>query len=410
MRAEIIAVGSELLTSSRLETNSLFITRKLNELGIEVTRKWVVSDLSEEIEKAFCAALLLSEVVVLTGGLGPTNDDITREVIAQTLGLRLTPNVSILDKLIQRFQSIGIEMTDNNRQQAMVPEGAEIMENHYGSAPGLFLKEGDALIFLLPGPPRELEPMFAQVTLHVQQHKQTSRQYYRQLKVASETESRVDFRTQSIYQSYPQIETTILSSPGIIDLLFYWVGEEDEEKANRQLGELITRIRGELGVSIFADKEEDLEVVVGRLLRANGKTLATAESCTGGLIGKIVTDVPDSSDYYRGGVVCYSDELKMELLNVSKATLEQFGAVSEPVASQMAVGVRRHVSADLGLSVTGIAGPSGGTKEKPVGLIYLGLSTPKVTEVRKIQLPGDRDMVRLRSARLALDWVRRHLL
>ena len=410
MRAEIITVGSELLTSSRLETNSLFITRKLNELGIKVMRKWVVGDLPEEIRKAFCTALGVSEIVVLTGGLGPTNDDITREVIAETLGLRLTLDAAILAKLSQRFQNVGIEMTDNNRQQAMVPEGAEIMENRYGSAPGLFLKEGDALIFLLPGPPRELEPMFSQVALRLQQHKQTSRQYYRHLRVASETESRVDFRTQSIYRSYPQIETTILSSPGIIDLLFYWVGGEDEEKANRQLGELTTRIHHELGESIFTDKEEDLEVVVGRLLRASGKTLATAESCTGGLIGKIVTDVVGSSDYYRGGVVCYSDELKVELLNVSKTTLERFGAVSEPVASQMALGVRRHIGADLGLSVTGIAGPSGGTEEKPVGVVYLGLSTAEVNEVRKIQLPGDRRMVRLRSARLALDWVRRYLL
>ena len=409
MRAEIIAVGSELLSQARLETNSVFITKKLKESGLRVMRKFVVEDREEEIQEALESAMRGSEVVILTGGLGPTHDDITREVVSKVLGRKLALDPTILEGLKSRYQRVGLEMSDNNLRQAMVPDGAESMENSNGTAPGLFLREGKTLLFLLPGPPREMEPMMGQVMDLIGQYKQLSRPYYRQLKVASETESGVDSAIGSIYTSYPSIETTILSSPGMIELTFFWMGEANEQQAEDQLGELVTRVREKLGHSIFTDREEDLEQVVGRMLREKGKTVATAESCTGGMLGKMLTDVPGSSEYYRGGVVCYGDDLKADLVGVNETTLERFGAVSEQVAAQMAVGIRESAGADVGLSVTGIAGPGGGTAEKPIGLVFVGLSSDQVG-VKKMNLGGSREAIRIRASRFALDWLRKSLL
>ena len=409
MRAEIIAVGSELLSQARLETNSVFITQKLKESGIKVMRKFVVEDREEEIRGALESAMRGSEVVILTGGLGPTHDDITREVVSKALGRELELDTRILEGLKSRYQRVGLKMTDNNLRQARVPEGAEFMENPNGTAPGIFLREGETLLFLLPGPPREMKPMMGQVMTLIGRYKKLTRPYYRQLKVASETESGVDSAIGSIYASYPSIETTILSSPGIIELMFYWTGEPNQQLAQDQLGELVTRVREKLGDSIFTDQEEDLEQVVGRMLREKGKTVATAESCTGGMLGKMLTDVPGSSDYYRGGVVCYSNDLKADLVGVNETTLERFGAVSEQVSAQMAVGIRESAGSDVGLSVTGIAGPGGGTEEKPIGLVFVGLSSNQV-RVKKMSLGGPREAIRIRASRFALDWLRKSLL
>ena len=411
MRAEIIAVGSELLTSSRVETNSLFITKKLNELGIKVMRKLVVGDREEDLQAALATALKDAEIVFFTGGLGPTNDDITREVISQSLGRELSLDGAILEDLKARYEKFGLKMMGNNQRQAMVPSGAKPIANPYGTAPGLFFKEKETLLFLLPGPPRELKPMMIDHVLGlICEHTKTSHQFYRQLKVASETESRLDSLIGPIYQDYPSIETTILASPAIIELFFYWTGEEDKQLAESLLDELIDRIREKLKKSIFTDCELSFEEVVGQTLREKNKTLGTAESCTGGLIGKMITDVPGSSDYYRGGVVCYSDQLKIDLVGVNETTLERFGAVSEEVAHQMAEGIRKRTGADIGLSVTGVAGPGGGTDEKPIGLVFFGLALGNEVRVRKLEFPGQRETIRLRSSRIALDWMRRVLL
>ena len=410
MRAEIVAVGSELLTPSRLDTNSLFVTRQLNTLGIVVRRKSIVGDQSAEIREAFLNSLRKSEVVILMGGLGPTNDDITREVVSEALDRRLSLDPEILDRLTRRYQKMSLKMTENNRRQAMVTEGAVVMQNPNGTAPGLFLKKGKTLIFLLPGPPNELQAMMInQVMTLIQKHKRTSRQEYRQLKVASLVESKVDSLVESVYKSFPKIETTILASPGVIELFFFWRGENDLHLANRELNELVKRVRSKLGESIFTDRDESLEEVVGRSLLAQRKTLATVESCTGGVISKMLTDIPGSSDYYLGGVVCYSNDSKTHLVGVNETTLERFGAVSKPVAHQMALGIRKRMDSDYALSATGIAGPDGGTPEKPVGLVFLGLSTPDGTEVRELRLRAGREVIRVRSARLALDWLRRKL-
>ncbi len=410
MRAEIIAVGTELLTPSRVETNSLFITKKLNEYGLKVMRKFVVGDREEEIVGALVSALKGSEIVIVTGGLGPTHDDITREIVAKALGRGMARDSSILEGLRRRYQKIDLEMTDNNMRQAMVPEGAVPIENPNGTAPGLFMKEGKTLLFLLPGPPLEVEPMMSQVMDLIGSYKQISRPLYHRLRVASETESGIDSAIGSIYKSYPSIETTILSSPGLIELLFFWVGEANEQLAEEQLQELVGRVREKLGDAIFTDQEEDLGEVVGQILRDKGMTVATAESCTGGMLGKMMTDVPGSSDYYLGGVVSYSNDLKVDFLGVNETSLERFGAVSEQVAAQMAEGIRKDTSADLGLSVTGIAGPGGETTEKPVGLVFIGLSSDQETRVKRIQMAGPREAIRIRASRFAMDWLRRSFL
>lgn len=408
---EIIAVGSEMLTPWRTETNSLFISEKLNDLGAEVVRKVVVGDDSSEIREALERACRKVDIVIFCGGLGPTNDDITREVVAEALGRSLILDKDILDDLRRRFRKHGFRFTENNHRQAMVPRGATVIRNAHGTAPGLFLKERHALIFLLPGPPRELQPMMArQVVPLVEEHLPTYRPDFRRLKVAGEGESAVDSRIEKLYQACPRIQTTILSSLGIIEILLHWRGEPEADSAGDELDGLAGKIRAELGASVFTDQEEGLEEVVGRLLHSKNLTLATAESCTGGLIGKMISDVPGSSDYYRGGVVCYSNESKVSLCNVNETTLERFGAVSSQVACQMAQGIRDQTEADISLSVTGIAGPSGSTPAKPIGLVYLGLSVGPDTQAREYRFPGNRKSIRLRSARFSLDWLRRSLL
>ncbi len=411
IRCEIIAVGSEMLTPWRTETNSLFISEKLNQLGVEISRKVVVGDDPEEIREALERACHKVDIVAFCGGLGPTNDDITREVVAEALGRPLVLDESILEELRRRFLKHGFQFTENNQRQAMVPQGATVIENAHGTAPGLFLKKNNVLIFLLPGPPRELQPMMAgQVVPLVRKHARTRRPDFRRVKVAGEGESAVDSRIEQLYKAYPRIQTTILSSLGIIEILLHWRGDPDADLARDQLDRLARSIRQELGASVFTNQDQELEEVVGQLLRSKKKTLATAESCTGGLIGKMISDVPGSSDYYRGGAVCYSNELKVSLSNVNETTLERFGAVSPQVACQMARGIRDRTEAGIGLSVTGIAGPSGGTPEKPAGLVYLGLSIGHDTKSREYRFPGSRDSIRLRSARFALDWLRRSLL
>jgi nicotinamide-nucleotide amidase len=410
IQAEIIAVGSELLGPTRTETNSLFVTRELNRLGIVVRRKWVVGDREEDLREALELALDRSELVMISGGLGPTHDDITREVAAAFLGRPLHCDARIVDRLEKRFARVGLKMTENNRRQAMVPEGAVILNNPQGTAPGLMIREGTRLVFLLPGPPRELYPMMtSQVIPLLQQNLPLQPQYSVQLGVASEAESQVDSLAGAIYREYPQIETTILASPGIVELHFWWRGEPREEEARRQLTELAERVKESLGASIFAEGDVRLEEVLGRMLRARSLSLSTAESCTGGLIGKLLTDLPGSSDYYRGGVVCYSNDLKIRLVGVREQTLMEQGAVSEQVASEMAGGIRAVTRSDLGLSVTGVAGPGGGTAEKPVGLVYVGLASVGNIQVKRLTFAGDRDIIRLRTARFAIDWLRREL-
>jgi len=411
MRAEIIAVGSELLSLERPETDSLFISSRLKTLGIDVLRKFVVGDREQELTESLSLALKRSDVVTITGGLGPTNDDMTREVVARFLGRELKEDQEIIDDLQRRYERFGLKLTPNNRKQAMVPAGAEVLPNPHGTAPGLFLKVADGLLFLLPGPPRELCPMVEKYVLSIiRRYKQVQPVPVRQLKVGGEAESRVDAKIESIYTEYRDVETTILSSPGVISLYFAWKGDPELEAADEVLDELSDRVKQRLGNSVFSNREEELAEAVGKLLKKRSLTLATAESCTGGLIGKLLTDVSGSSAYYLGSIVSYNNSVKEELLGVPRSLLETDGAVSESVARQMAVEVRDKIGSDVGLSVTGIAGPGGGTEDKPVGTIWLGLSMHDNTKTRPLLLPGLREAVRLRTSNLALDWLRREIL
>ena len=411
LQSEIIAVGSELLSFGRTESNSLFLASKLIPLGFRIPRKFAVADAETEIMEALGLALRRSDVVIVTGGLGPTNDDITREVAASFLGLPLREDPLLLQQLEERYERVGLRLTENSRRQSAVPRSAEVLPNTLGTAPGLLLTLGEKLLFLLPGPPRELRPMFeGQIVPLLSRRLKLEGTVLRRLKVAGEAESRVDARIDGIYKSYAEVETTILSSPGIISLYFVWRGGPDRVRADEVLDELVARVKEKLGKAVFSDREESLAEAMGALLRRSGKTLATAESCTGGLIGGMVTEVPGSSEYYLGGVVAYSDQAKVELLGVSRQALDEGGAVSAQVAEQLADGVRVRFGASIGLAVTGIAGPDGGTDAKPVGTVFVGLASEDTARSRRLLMPGDRESVRLRSSRIALDWVRRELL
>ncbi|HSR50564.1 MAG TPA: competence/damage-inducible protein A [Acidobacteriota bacterium] len=412
LRAEIIAVGSELLEGGRLESNSAFLAGRLATVGARVRRKWVVGDSPDDIAQAVTTALEQGcDILLLSGGLGPTNDDLTREAVAQALGRPLQTVPELEDRLKKLYARFNVKMSDNNLRQAQVIAGGEAIENPKGSAPGMFLREKEALVFLLPGPPRELEPMVDnQVLPRIRQDKPGPALYRRTLKVLGLPESTVDARVEDAYRQFEDVETTILSSSGIISLHFTWTGEDHESRANQALDALLAKARQALGQSVYAEDDAEPEEILGRLLRQRGETLATAESCTGGWMGQLITAVAGSSDYYVGGYVTYSNALKVDTLGVNETTLERFGAVSRQVAEQMAAGARNRSGADYALSTTGIAGPGGGSEEKPVGLVWVGLAAPEGVESKRLQLPGDRNWIRLRSARLALDLLRRRLM
>ncbi|HUG44242.1 MAG TPA: competence/damage-inducible protein A [Acidobacteriota bacterium] len=410
-RAEIIAVGTELLSFSRPETNSLFLTYQLAKLGISVVRKFTVGDRNQHIQQALKLALGASDFIFLTGGLGPTNDDRTREAVAAALGLPLSEDPELLDRLRRHRDRLGLPLSSNYRRQASLPEGAETLPNANGSAPGLLIRWKKAMVFLLPGPPHEMEPMaIMEVLPRILKNRSVAFQPVELLKTAGEIESRLDERIEDIYREYSDIETTLLSSQGIIRIFFCWNGLDDTTLARTRLSEIKDRVRERLGDSVFSDGDVELEEATGSMLRNRGLTLAVAESCTGGLLGAVLTRAAGAADYFLGGVICYSNRLKVQLAGVDPELLARSGAVSEQVALQMASGVRRLLNADIGLSITGVAGPTGGTDEKPVGLVFVGLAMETGVEVRKLQLSGDRQTIRARAANLAIDLLRRSLL
>jgi nicotinamide-nucleotide amidase len=409
MKAEIIAIGSELLTPDRIDTNSLYLTQRLNEVGFEVSLKSIVGDNTDDIENLVRAALQRSRLIVLCGGLGPTEDDLTRVATARALQRRLTLHEEILEALRRRFAMRGYRMAKINERQAEVIDGAEILNNPVGTAPGMWIEEAGAFLVLLPGPPRELQAMFESQVLprairlgSQKRLKQTS------LSLQGLPESEVDTRIAPIYKSYPQIQTTILAAKGCISVrLQRWLAPGERAV---DVEELAGRIHAELGDDVFSTADESLEEVVGRLLRQSGRSLAVAESCTAGMVASTITRVPGSSDYFRGGVICYSNELKADLCRVPHELLERHGAVSAEVAEALACGVRALAHSSIGLSVTGIAGPGGGSEQKPVGLVYIGLADEtRCIHTRRI-FSGDRETVRELATSLAIGRLRRFLM
>ena len=410
MDAEIIAVGSELLTPYRLDTNSLFLTAELNRLGFHVRRKSVIGDRDDDLRDVFMHALERVDVVVSCGGLGPTEDDRTREIVAEALGRKLKRNDEILREIQERFRKFGRTMPEVNTRQALVPEGAEPLENTRGTAPGLWLETGGKVIVLLPGPPTELQPMFVrEVKPRLARRGANLRLYTRDLRITGLPESDVDQRVASIYTQYAGTETTILASPGEIQL-HPRVWSEDEVAATKLLDEMVKRFALALGENLFSTSGETLEDVIAKDLQEHRATVAVAESCTGGMLAARLTNVPGSSSYFLGGVVSYSNDLKSAWVDVPKELIEAKGAVSSEVALAMADGIRRRTGATLGVGVTGIAGPGGATPEKPVGLVHIAVADEKGTKERNFRFPGDRDRIRHQATQASLDMVRRYFL
>ena len=413
--AEIIAVGTELLTPFRSDTNSLFLTAGLNELGIVVRRKSIVGDNAEDLAAAVRSALARADLLVICGGLGPTEDDLTRETVAQVLERRLNEDPVIVERLRARFARRRWTMPDNNRRQARVPSGAVVLDNPRGTAPGLWLEHGDRVVVLLPGPPRELEPMFTGLVQGRLAARVTARRLYRRvLRVAGRGESHVEERAQPVYERWrraePAVETTVLASPGLVELHLS-TRADSQPAAAAALDGATGELAEALGSHLFSTDGRSLPEVVGGLLARDGLRVAVGESCTGGLVTARLVDVPGSSAWVGAGVVAYSNAVKREALGVPSEVLEAHGAVSESVALAMAAGARRVGGADLGVGVTGVAGPSGGTDAKPVGTVCIAVVGPGAAEAATtVRLPGDRAMVRGQAARVALDLLRRALL
>ena len=410
LSAEIIAIGSELLAPDRTDTNSLWLTDKLNRLGIEVKLKTIVGDDDARLEEAIKDAVRRSKVVITTGGLGPTEDDITRKITARALGRRLLLDEAVLAEIRQRFQSFGVSMPERNSRQAMVIEDAEVLPNPNGTAPGMFIDHQGMAIVLLPGPPREMRPMFENhVADRLAGRAGSLRVVRRLLRVAGMGESAVDERIAPIYTQYDNPITTILFNQSEIEVHLTARGRTEKD-ATELLDRLSGQIEEQLGNAVFSFAGETMEEVVGLKLALGGYTLSVAESCTGGLIAQRLTDVPGSSTYFIEGVVAYANDAKTRTLGVEPMLLLEHGAVSAPVAEAMAEGIRRRAGTDFGLSITGIAGPDGGTEEKPVGTVFIALASEVKTEHRKLHLPGDRQLIRWRASQAALDLLRRRLL
>jgi nicotinamide-nucleotide amidase len=410
MKAEIIAVGSELLTPDRVDTNSLFLTTQLNRLGVEVTRKTVVGDELAALRNAFDQAAQRVELVIASGGLGPTEDDRTRDAVADLLGRKLARDPAVMKMIEARFRKIGRAMSEVNKRQAMVPEGATVLENDRGTAPGLWLESNGRIIILLPGPPHELKAMFtAQVGPRLGRLATGVRLVARELRVAGMGESDVDQRIAPIYTRYEDVQTTILTAPGEIQIhLRAW--SKDTAAAERQLQGIQESIVLALGEAVFTTAGESMEEVVARELTMHHATIATAESCTGGLLAERLTSISGSSAYFLGGVVSYSNTLKSAWVDVPAEIIESRGAVSSEVAVALADGIRRRTGATLGVGITGVAGPTGGTPEKPVGTVHVAISDASGSKERGVHYPGERDRIRWQASQTAMDLVRRYFL
>ena len=412
--AEIIAIGSELLVPPRLDTNSLFITERLNDYGIEVRAKAVVGDRPADLEAVLRAAMARTDLVVLCGGLGPTDDDLTREAVSAVTGRALREHPDLVHAIEQRFAARGARMPGINRRQAMVPEGADVLPNAFGTAPGLWLEHDGHVLLLLPGPPAELKPMVERVLAErlapIAGRGRLSR---RVLRICGRTESEVDELVAPAYSrwamEHPPIATTVLTSPAQVELHLS-VRTYPAADAQARLDAAVAEAAGLFGADLFSVDGRSLEEVVGQLLRERAWRIGVAESCTGGLISVRLTDVPGSSDYVGFNAVCYSNDAKAAVLGVAPETIAAHGAVSEAVAVAMADGIRARAACEIGVGVTGVAGPAGGSEAKPAGTVVIAVTTADAQVVRTYRFPVGRARVRQFAAQMALDLARRTLL
>jgi nicotinamide-nucleotide amidase len=412
--AEIIAIGSEMLTPYRQDSNSLFLTGRLNELGITVAFKTVVGDNGDHLTAVARTAIARADIAIFMGGLGPTQDDLTRESVATALGISLKRNHAIVTELYKRFAERRIRMPENNAQQGDILEGALVLPNSRGTAPGQWLETSveayPRIVVLLPGPPHELHEMWDQQCMDRLRAKAPSAAIAtRVVKVAMMGESAVDERTAPIYKKYPDVETTVLAGQGQVEFHLRATAATKDE-AQEQVDRLADALEEELDDAVFSSAGESLEEIVSYYLQMRNAKLAVAESCTGGLIAERITSVSGSSRYFLGGAVVYSNELKTLFADIPPLMIEAHGAVSREVALALATNIREICNADIGVGVTGVAGPGGGTEEKPVGLVYVAVTNGHKQEVVQRRFFGDRDRVRRWASQQALDLVRRMLM
>jgi nicotinamide-nucleotide amidase len=414
VNAEIIAVGSEMLTPYRMDTNSLYLTEQLNLLGIDVIFKSIVGDDQRRIVGAAEHALFRSDILMFSGGLGPTEDDLTREAVAEALGVSVRRDPEILARLEQRFAERGWKMTSNNSKQADVLDGATVLPNPNGTAPGQWLSgqfDGrEHIIVLLPGPPHELKALFeSEVRERLRAKVPQAALAIRTLKIAMLGESAVDARVAPIYKRYADVETTILAGAGEIELHFK-TRAATLDQAQRRVDEVAGVVEDELDDAVYSRNGESLEQIVGYWLQMRNSTVAVAESCTGGLLAERITSVSGSSRYFLGGAVVYSNALKTELAGVPTEMIDRHGAVSREVAAALAEGIRYRCESTLGAGITGVAGPNGGTVEKPVGMVFHAVASDRGTEVIQRNFPGDRKRIRRFASTMALDMLRKQLM
>ena len=411
MQAAILAVGNELLAPGRVETNSVFLTDELAAQGIPVGLRAVIPDNKLAIANAIVYALERVDIVLLSGGLGPTSDDITRDGVATALSLEMELDDTILEEIRERFRKRVVPMPEVNRKQAMVLNGAEVLPNNRGTAPGQWISvSSKKVVVLLPGPPRELKPMFRKEVAHRLSSSLPQIVYdVKKLWVTGLPESVVEERTFKIYSKHTNPSTTILASPGQVEIRLTAKGNSTIE-AQRVNESLAGEIREALGESVFSDVQEKMEVVVGGLLLSARKRLSVAESLTGGLVADRLTSVPGSSQYFDAGFVTYSNQSKTAILGVSKSMIERSGAVSMEAALAMAKGARELTGSHLAISTTGIAGPGGGSVEKPVGLVYIAVDSSTRNRVERFTFPEGRLQIKKFAAQAALNMIRIELM
>jgi nicotinamide-nucleotide amidase len=397
-----------------MDTNSLYLTEQLNELGVDVIFKSIVGDNLRQLVAAAQHGLFRSDIVIFSGGLGPTEDDLTREAVAEALGVKLSRDPEIIKRLEQRFAERGWKMTPNNQKQADIIEGATVLPNANGTAPGQWLSgEFDGrehIIILLPGPPHEMKALFeSEVRERLRAKVPANHLFTRTLKIAMLGESTVDARVSPIYKRYPDVDTTILAGGGEIELHFR-TRAATIDAAQSRADEVAGLVEDELEDAVFSRNGESLEQIVSYWLQMRNVTIAVAESCTGGLLAERITSISGSSRYFLGGAVVYSNQLKTELAGVPEEMIHRHGAVSREVAAALAEGIRYRCESTLGVGITGVAGPSGGTAEKPVGLVFHAVASDSGTEVVQRNFPGDRKRIRRFASTMALDMVRRKLM
>lgn len=405
MKAEMIAVGTEILLGQIVNTNAQFISQQFAGLGVDLYYETVIGDNVLRLKEALGIAFARVDLVILTGGLGPTKDDLTKETVAEYFGAALEMHQPSLAEISGYFQRVGRPMTENNKKQAMLPQGCIVMKNNHGTAPGCILEKDGKTAVMLPGPPTEMKFMFLESVVPYLKSKSTDVIASKSVRLFGTGESAVETQVRDLMERQnPTVAP--YAKEGEVELRVTAKASAQEE-AEALIAPAVREIQNRLGEFVYGYDEDTLESVTVEFLKQNGLTVSTAESCTGGLIAGAITEVPGSSEVFGFGVVTYANQAKVQMAGVRAETLEKYGAVSPQTAEEMARGIREKSGSDLGVSATGIAGPDGGSEEKPVGLVYIALAGPKRTVCRKLNLNGNRASVRKLTKMNVLDMIRK---